>query len=126
MITRIDPPGIAYCYDAAWTATSNSAYGSAMTGTVTLPHGSYLIRGVQPNINTSGFWTELTAVDTASTAYTFHNNPLGYHPGSCTEHLWLVEVTGATASFRLASAASDSRTFSYTERGGLFAIRLDI
>ena len=105
ILTRIKAIGTVYT--AAWTAASNSASSTVLTGSINLPAGTYLLVVIAPTMSSelvtilTGHYLHLSSLGSAVTVFT---------------------TSGATATLR--SAQSSSVTFSNIERGSLTAIRI--
>lgn len=96
-------------YSASWSAASSAANNTALTNSVTIPAGTYVlicyspIASVDFSIGVAGHYKEMNKNgDSFALIY------------SCNE----------TVTFYAQSAQSASVTFSYTERGGLYAIQI--
>ena len=101
-------------YEAAWTATSSSANNTRLTNSFTLPAGTYLIWAKLPFISTSTFFAGLSF------------NSTGYGTGQLANQqsaTWVVQL-GSQTTMHLVATQSAACTFSYLERGGLYAVRL--
>ena len=98
-----------------WTATSNSASGTSMTGTIDLTPGTWMLGMITPTCSTSiaYYFTNLSSV----LKYPYFNMGTG---GSG----WVPVVITANTTTRVASGASASVTYSNTDRGRIFAIRI--
>jgi len=100
---------------ASWTGTSSSAYGTNLTGAITLTKGVYIV-------------TIKTPVSDITPLIELHDNtndrPFYYtnipSQGSFTIP---IELT-ATTDIIVRSGASAAASYSYLERGGLFAVRI--
>ena len=98
-----------------WTATSNSASGTSMTGTINLTPGTWMLGMITPTCSASiaYYFTNLSSTLT----YPYFNMGTG---GSG----WVPVVITANTTTRVASGASASVTYSNTDRGRIFAIRI--
>lgn len=100
-------------YEAAWTATSSSAMNTQLTGSITLPAGTYIVSASFPVLSSVPFYAYLRGV-------VKYFGMAGYHVHSAS---WVVKLT-ETRTISLISGQSDPCTFTYRERGGLYAVRL--
>lgn len=96
-------------YTASWTATSSSAANTQLTGSISLPAGTYIVVLVSPVLSAQcaiGF-AGITAV-------------FGQNGDSKTSILTVTTTTTVLAR----SGQSASVNFTYTERGFLKAVRI--
>ena len=103
-------------YSAAWTASSSSANLTTLTDWITVPAGLYLISFSLPKISTTTF-----ACGLADASGLFSK---GIHIGTEQTSKSFPLKLNADTRLRLAAAQGAACTFSYTERGGLYAVRL--
>ena len=103
---------------AAWTADSSSAGNTVLTDDLTLPKGMYLLIVAYPVLgNTDVFVSGIDGSNISSWGGSFINI------ASQQNSLRFVKVN-ANTTIRLRSMQSFAQTFSYLERGGLFAYKL--
>ncbi len=99
-------------YQFGWNKTSAGGTGTAITGEATLPAGTYIIVVQAPVISAT---TTMQIQGISDKYFTASHN----HETSS----WVVTFNTATAT-QLQMAQSGTVTFSYTERGGMKAIRI--
>ena len=105
-------------YSASWTATSSSATGTVLTGTITLPKGTYLIAVGSPYVQSAAALVGLR-IGSSTDLTTLMTLPVNaYTKGS-----FIVQLT-AQQSVYLLTQSSASCTFTAPDRGSLKAVRL--
>lgn len=100
---------------ASWTGSSSSAYGTNLTGAITLTKGIYIVTIKTPVSDT----TPLLDLhdNTNDRTYYYVNIP------SQESFTIPIEIT-ATTDIIVRSAASSTTNYSYLDRGGLFAVKI--
>lgn len=100
---------------ASWTGTSSSAYGTNLTGAVTLTKGVYIV-------------TIKTPVSDITPLIELHDNTNDrtfYYTNIPSQESFTIPIElTATTDIIVRSAASVAISYSYLERGGLFAVRI--
>lgn len=105
-------------YSESWTATSSSATGTVLTGTITLPKGTYLIAVGTPYVQGATGLAGLR-VGTATDTTTLVSMPVNAY----TKASYIIQLTSQQNVYLL-TQSSASLTFSNTDRGSLKAVRL--
>lgn len=105
-------------YAASWTATSSSATGTVLTGTITLPKGTYLIAVGTPYVQGATGLAGLR-VGTATDTSTLVSMPVNAY----TKASYIIQLTSQQSVYLL-TQSSASLTFTNTDRGSLKAVRL--
>ena len=105
-------------YEAAWTATSSSATGTTLTGTITLPKGTYLIAVGSPYVQGAAALVGLR-VGSATNVTTLMTLPVNAY----TKGAFIVQLTSQQSVYLL-TQSSASCTFTAPDRGSLKAVRL--
>lgn len=105
-------------YSASWTATSSSATGTVLTGTITLPKGTYLIAVGTPYVQGATGLMGLR-VGTVTDTTTLVSMPVNAY----TKASYIIQLTSQQSVYLL-TQSSASLTFTNTDRGSLKAVRL--
>lgn len=105
-------------YSAAWTANSTSAYGTKLTGSITLPAGTYIIVCKTPYIASGTFPGFYLADSGGIVDSTTISAPAGQQ-----SETMLMEFAEQKTVW-LESSGSPACNFSVIERGSLRAIRI--
>ena len=105
-------------YAASWTATSSSATGTVLTGTISLPKGTYLIAAGTPYVQGATGLMGLR-VGTATDNTTLVSMPVNAY----TKASYIIQLTSQQSVYLL-TQSSASLTFTNTDRGSLKAVRL--
>ncbi len=105
---------------AAWIAASASAFDTPLTGSITLDKGIYLITIATPVMNNNTETLQLSANSGSITKYSTS------YPNIATQsnNTFVIAVTSATANVQVKTGGSIANSYSYLERGGLFATRI--
>lgn len=109
--------GFGTLYTAAFTANSASSIWANLTGTVTLPPGTYLLIATLPIVSST---TGAFAI--ADSNNTVINNRFNSAPSYSS--VITIATFSVSTTIRMAWQASASVNFSYKERGGLQAFQL--
>lgn len=107
--------GVGAYYEAAWTASSSAANLARLTNSITLPAGVYVIMAHLPQCSSTPFYAGLMGAPDG-------RNGTGALPNQGVA-TWVVRLTSASNVY-LAAGQSAACAFSYTERGGLQAVRI--
>ena len=105
-------------YAASWTATSSSATGTVLTGTITLPKGTYLIAVGTPYVQGA---TGLAGLRVGST--TDSSTLVSMPVNTYTKASYIIQLTSQQSVYLL-TQSSASLTFTAPDRGSLKAVRL--
>lgn len=105
-------------YSGAWAAESSAATGTQLTEILTLPKGTYLIVVNSPYVNTANLTVALSINNTTNA-----NTTVTFRTGAYTQSANIVQLT-AQSTVKAISQSSASVSLTYTERGGIKAIRL--
>lgn len=105
---------------ASWKVTSSSAVGTALTNTLTLSKGLYIVLAAYPVISSNvNFLSELSSSTTISKwGGAFINQT------SQQSTMRFIYVYANNTTVKLISSQSASCTFSNTDRGGIFAYKI--
>lgn len=105
-------------YSGAWAATSSAATNVQLTEILTLPAGTYLIVVNSPYVNTANLTVALSINNTTNV-----NTTVTFRSGAYTQSANIVQLT-AQSTVKAISQSSTSVSLTYTERGGIKAVRL--
>ena len=103
-------------YEASWKASSSSTFGTVLTNSIALPAGTYVITLSAPVINVAFSY----AISGISSRY-FRDYASSSMAGST---FTIVQKFTSSTTIKATAAASASVSFTYTERGGLSAVRI--
>ena len=103
---------------ASWTANSSNQFGVALTGSISVTQGLYLVLASMPVMTQSTF-----TVYVDGTNITKYGSQFISLRGQTTACL-LIKVNNASDSIDIKSGESNANTYSYIERGGLYAYKL--
>lgn len=109
-------------YSASWTANSSSSINVAVSGTIDLPAGTYIIAAHCPTVNVTNWAFAINDSNASATAAL--DDKFQVAVASYVELVLLYKFT-SPAKIRILSAVSVSATFSNLTRGGLYAIRIN-
>lgn len=101
-------------YTATWKASSSSANATQLTNKLTLPAGTYIIIAKMPYISVAPFTVDLNINSGADRDVNLYLGQMGtwVKEFSQTTDVWLISHTGGSCNF------------TYTERGGISAVRV--
>lgn len=103
----------------SWIAESSNAYHTDLTNSIILSKGLYLVIAAYPEFDTPQvFLSDIEGTNINKTGGRYFNM------GSYQNGVRLVKVNNDNTPIKLLSKTSTSTTFSYTERGGLYAYKL--
>lgn len=105
-------------FEAAWTATESSATGTQLTGSVTVPKGTYLVSLASPYIQGAMILVGIR-VNSATDIGSMVSMPTGVY----TKASFIMTFSSDSTIYALTQSAA-SATFSNTNRGGLKLVRL--
>lgn len=105
---------------ASWKVTSSSAVGTALTNTITLSKGLYIVMAAYPVISNSAYFTSEIS---GSTTISKWGGTYIYQTSQQSTVRFIYVYTNNT-TVQLVSAQSTSCTFSNTDRGGIFAYKI--
>lgn len=108
-------------YSAEWTASSSSATNVAVSGSIDLPTGTYIITAHCPTVNVTNWAFAINDANVSATAVL--DDKFQVAVVSYVELVLLHKFT-SPAKIRILSAASVAATFSNLTRGGLYAMRI--
>jgi hypothetical protein len=111
-------PNIGATYTAAWTANSSAAVNVALTADLTLPKGVYLVRVGFPVLSKT-----LPAANLVVGGAATRDTNIYYSGGTYFSGFEIVTVGDNGGTVHLQTQASTAITYTYTERGGLVAVK---
>lgn len=104
---------------ASWIANSSDSDNTDLTNSITLPKGLYLVIAAYPVFNTPAVF--LSDVEGTNI---YKKGGRYFNMGSMQNSVRLVTINNDNTTVKLVSKTSASTTFTYIERGGLFAYKL--